>query len=236
MVYTCAYWKDATTLAEAQEAKLDLVCRKVGLEPGMRVLDLGCGWGGFAAYAAEKYGCTVVGVTLSKDQVALGREMWKHLAVDLRLCDYRDVTGTFDRVVVDRHDGARRAEEPPRRDGGGPPLPGRRRRRARPHHRQQPQPPPRHAVRREVHLPERGRAVARAARPRDRGAVRARGPAQHRPGLRPDADGVVGELRPRLPRAEGASTTSASTGCGSSTCSRPPARRARATASSTTSC
>jgi cyclopropane-fatty-acyl-phospholipid synthase len=98
MVYTCGYWKNATTLAEAQEAKLELVCRKLGLVKGMRVLDLGCGWGGFAAYAAEKHGCSVVGVTLSKDQHALGKEMWKHLDVDLRLCDYRDITGVFDRV------------------------------------------------------------------------------------------------------------------------------------------
>jgi cyclopropane-fatty-acyl-phospholipid synthase len=98
MVYTCAYWKGATTLAEAQENKLDLICRKLGLQKGMRVLDLGCGWGGFAGFAAERYGCSVVGVTLSKDQHALGRELWKHLDVDLRLCDYRDVTGTFDRV------------------------------------------------------------------------------------------------------------------------------------------
>jgi len=99
MVYTCAYWKNATTLTEAQEHKLDLVCKKLGLEPGMRVLDLGCGWGGLASWAAEKYGCTVLGVTLSKDQVSLGNELWKHLPVELRLCDYRDVTGTFDRVV-----------------------------------------------------------------------------------------------------------------------------------------
>ncbi len=103
MVYTCGYWKDAKTLTEAQEAKLDLVCRKVGLEPGMRVLDLGCGWGGFASWAAEKYGCSVLGVTLSKDQVSLGNEMWgpkgKKLDVELRLCDYRDVQGQFDRVV-----------------------------------------------------------------------------------------------------------------------------------------
>jgi cyclopropane-fatty-acyl-phospholipid synthase len=103
MVYTCGYWKHARTLGEAQEAKLDLVARKVGLRPGMRVLDLGCGWGGFASWAAEKYGCTVLGVTLSKDQVALGNELWgpkgKKLAVELRLCDYRDVQGKFDRVV-----------------------------------------------------------------------------------------------------------------------------------------
>jgi cyclopropane-fatty-acyl-phospholipid synthase len=103
MVYTCGYYKDAKTLKEAQEAKLDLVCRKVGLKPGMRVLDLGCGWGGFASWAAEKYGCSVLGVTLSKDQVALGNELWgprgKKLDVELRLCDYRNVQGTFDRVV-----------------------------------------------------------------------------------------------------------------------------------------
>ncbi|MDB4954396.1 MAG: cyclopropane-fatty-acyl-phospholipid synthase [Myxococcales bacterium] len=99
MVYTCGYWKNAKTLQEAQNAKLDLVAKKVGLEPGMRVLDLGCGWGGFASWAAEKYGCTVLGVTLSKDQVALGNELWKHLPVKLELRDYRDVRGQFDRVV-----------------------------------------------------------------------------------------------------------------------------------------
>ena len=99
MVYSCAYWKDTSTLAEAQEAKLDLVCRKLGLEPGMRVLDIGCGWGGLAAYAAERYGCAVVGVTLSRDQLTLGQAMWKDLDVDLQLADYRDVRGTFDRVT-----------------------------------------------------------------------------------------------------------------------------------------
>jgi cyclopropane-fatty-acyl-phospholipid synthase len=103
MVYTCAYYGGADpktkTLTEAQEAKLDLVCRKAGLEPGMRVLDLGCGWGGLASWAAEKYGCTVLGVTLSKDQVSLGSQKWKHLPVELRLCDYRDVRGTYDRVL-----------------------------------------------------------------------------------------------------------------------------------------
>lgn len=103
MVYTCGYWKHATTLTEAQEAKLDLVCKKAGLEPGMKVLDLGCGWGGLASWAAEKYGCTVLGVTLSKDQVALGNQLWgpkgKGLPVELRLCDYRDVEGKFDRVL-----------------------------------------------------------------------------------------------------------------------------------------
>jgi len=99
MIYSCAYWRDAATLDEAQEAKLDLVCRKLGLEPGMRVLDIGCGWGGTARFAAERYGVSVVGVTVSEQQVRLGREMCAGLDVEIRLQDYRDVTGTFDRVL-----------------------------------------------------------------------------------------------------------------------------------------
>ncbi|MEQ8495426.1 MAG: class I SAM-dependent methyltransferase, partial [Gammaproteobacteria bacterium] len=65
MIYTCAYWPAATDLDAAQEHKLDLVCRKLGLAPGMRVLDIGCGWGGFARFAAERYGVAVTGVTIS---------------------------------------------------------------------------------------------------------------------------------------------------------------------------
>lgn len=99
MVYTCAYWKDATTLEEAQRAKLELVCRKVGLRPGMRVLDLGCGWGGFASHAAEHHGVSVVGYTVSKEQVAWAQERYSHLDVEFRLDDYRNATGTFDAVV-----------------------------------------------------------------------------------------------------------------------------------------
>jgi len=97
--YTCAYWKNAKTLDEAQEAKLDLVCRKTGLQPGMKVLDIGCGWGSFAKYAAEKYGVSVVGVTVSKNQVELGQELCKGLPVELRLQDYRLVEGQFDAVI-----------------------------------------------------------------------------------------------------------------------------------------
>ncbi len=124
------------------------------------MLDLGCGWGGFAGFAAERYGCSVVGVTLSKDQHALGRELWKHLDVDLRLCDYRDVTGTFDRVSsigMMEHVGPknhRHVMEVVHRslvdDGVA----------VHPHHRQQPQPPARHRLDREVHLPQRRGAVA----------------------------------------------------------------------------
>jgi cyclopropane-fatty-acyl-phospholipid synthase len=99
MAYTCGYWARAATLDEAQEAKLELVCKKIGLEPGLRVLELGCGWGCFAKYAAENYGVEVHGVTVSKEQVALGMEMCKGLPVELRLQDYRDVSGTYARVI-----------------------------------------------------------------------------------------------------------------------------------------
>jgi cyclopropane-fatty-acyl-phospholipid synthase len=99
MVYTCAYWKDAKTLDDAQEAKLDLVCRKIGAKPGMRILDLGCGWGGFASFAAERYGATVTGYTVSKEQVAWAKERYSHLPVEFRLEDYRNARGTYDAVV-----------------------------------------------------------------------------------------------------------------------------------------
>lgn len=99
MVYTCGYWRNARTLEEAQEHKLELVCRKVGLKPGMKVLDLGCGWGGFAAYAAEKYGVEVLGVSVSKEQVSWATKRWRGLPVEFRLGDYREVAGTYDAVV-----------------------------------------------------------------------------------------------------------------------------------------
>jgi len=100
MAYTCGYWRaGARTLEEAQEAKLDLVCRKLTLRRGMRVLDIGCGWGGFARFAAERYGVSVTGITLSREQASLGSARAAGLPVDLRVQDYRDVTGTFDRVV-----------------------------------------------------------------------------------------------------------------------------------------
>ena len=99
LVYTCGYWKDAATLDEAQEAKLDLVCRKIGAHPGMRILEFGCGWGSFAKFAAEKYGAHVLGVTVSKEQVALGMQLCQGLPVELRLQDYRTVEGQYDAVI-----------------------------------------------------------------------------------------------------------------------------------------
>ncbi|MGB5746619.1 MAG: cyclopropane fatty acyl phospholipid synthase [Desulfobacterales bacterium] len=99
MNYSCAYWQEADTLDEAQEAKLELICRKLGLEPGMRVLDIGCGWGGFAIYAAEKYRIEVTGVTVSGEQVKLAQSCCAKLPVCFELKDYRDIQGTFDRIV-----------------------------------------------------------------------------------------------------------------------------------------
>jgi cyclopropane-fatty-acyl-phospholipid synthase len=99
MVYTCAYWDGAASLDEAQERKLDLVCRKIGLRPGMRVLDIGCGFGSFAKFAAERYGAVVTGVTISKRQIELGRQLCRGLPVTLLLQDYRDIAGTYDRIV-----------------------------------------------------------------------------------------------------------------------------------------
>jgi cyclopropane-fatty-acyl-phospholipid synthase len=100
MLYTCALWSTgARTLDEAQEAKLELVCKKIGLRPGMRVLDLGCGWAGFAAYAAERHGAQVVGLTVSQEQVRFAKERYAHLPIDIRLEDYRSASGSYDAVV-----------------------------------------------------------------------------------------------------------------------------------------
>lgn len=99
MTYTCGYWAEAKDLADAQEAKLDMICRKLRLEPGMRVLDIGCGWGSFMAYAAEHYGVECVGVTISREQAAWATARYPDLPLEFRLQDYRSVDEQFDRVV-----------------------------------------------------------------------------------------------------------------------------------------
>jgi cyclopropane-fatty-acyl-phospholipid synthase len=99
LAYSCGYWNGADTLDTAQEQKLDLICRKLGLQPGMKVLDIGCGWASFIKYAAEKYGAEVVGITVSKEQVEYGQEICKGLPVDIRLQDYRDINEQFDYIV-----------------------------------------------------------------------------------------------------------------------------------------
>ena len=99
MNYSCGYWKRAKNLDDAQADKLELICRKIGLEKGMRVLDIGCGWGGFARHAAERHGASVVGITVSKEQAELARQLCAGLPVEIRLQDYRDVEEKFDRIV-----------------------------------------------------------------------------------------------------------------------------------------
>jgi cyclopropane-fatty-acyl-phospholipid synthase len=99
MVYSCGYWKDADTLDKAQENKLDLICRKLGLKPGDKVLDIGCGWASLVKYAAEKYQAKVVGITVSKEQVEYGNALCDGLPVEIRLQDYRDVDEQFDHIV-----------------------------------------------------------------------------------------------------------------------------------------
>jgi cyclopropane-fatty-acyl-phospholipid synthase len=99
MAYTCGYWKDAKTLDKAQEAKFELICKKIGLQPGMKVLDLGCGFGGFLKYAAEHYEISGVGINISKEQIKFAKDSTKGLPLDFKLIDYRDAQGKFDRVV-----------------------------------------------------------------------------------------------------------------------------------------
>jgi cyclopropane-fatty-acyl-phospholipid synthase len=99
MSYSCGYWAQAGSLAEAQEHKLRLICRKLELKPGEQLLDVGCGWGGLAQFAATHHGVEVVGVTVSREQAALARERCAGLPVRIELMDYRDIVGRFDKVV-----------------------------------------------------------------------------------------------------------------------------------------
>ena len=91
MAYSCGYWKEAQNLDDAQKAKLDLICRKLMLKPGMKVLDIGCGWGSFCNYAAENYGVEVVGITVSREQVDYATNISRGLNVKIKLMDYRDL-------------------------------------------------------------------------------------------------------------------------------------------------
>lgn len=99
LTYSCGYWRNAGNLEEAQEAKLDLICRKLKLERGMTLLDIGCGWGSLMKYAAQNYGVSCVGITVSWEQMRLGQELCQGLPVQFLLQDYRQLTGEFDRIA-----------------------------------------------------------------------------------------------------------------------------------------
>lgn len=99
MQYSCAYWKDAETLEQAQQAKLRMICEKLQLKPGMKLLDIGCGWGGLAQFAAQEYGVSVQGVIISAEQQKMAQDRCAGLDVKILLQDYRDLDEQFDRIV-----------------------------------------------------------------------------------------------------------------------------------------
>ena len=99
MNYSCGYWRMAENLEQAQINKLDLICRKLHLKPGMSVLEIGCGWGSFAKYAAENYGVSVHGVTISKEQVNYAKKSCDGLDVSFELKDYRELKKKYDCIV-----------------------------------------------------------------------------------------------------------------------------------------
>ncbi len=105
MVYTCGYWDRyknlpaAKNLGEAQEHKLDMICQKIGLKKDDKILDIGCGWGSFVRYAAEKYGARCVGISISKEQIKYGNKTKRNLPIEFRLQDYRDVDEKFDHII-----------------------------------------------------------------------------------------------------------------------------------------
>jgi cyclopropane-fatty-acyl-phospholipid synthase len=99
MAYSCGYWKSAKTLDQAQIAKFDLICRKLELKPGMRLLDIGCGWGGLLRYAAKNYGIIGTGISPADNQIELARAKNGKLKIEYLQMDYRDLSGKFDRIV-----------------------------------------------------------------------------------------------------------------------------------------
>lgn len=98
--YTCGYFKDTDDLNEAQEEKLNLICKKLQLKATDKVLDIGCGWGGFAKYAAEHYHCHVTGISISDEQIKYAREFTRGLPVEILKMDYRELTGQYDKILI----------------------------------------------------------------------------------------------------------------------------------------
>ncbi len=100
MQYSCALFENGDDLATAQLRKLDWICQRLRLQPGLRLLDIGCGWGGLARYAARQHGCQVVGITISKEQFDYAKHWCRGLDIEIQLRDYREkIAGKFDRVV-----------------------------------------------------------------------------------------------------------------------------------------
>lgn len=99
MNYTCAYWNNVETLEQAQERKLELICQKLNLRPGMHILDIGCGFGSFMKYAVENFDVKCTGYSLSKEQTKYGKKDTEGLPIEFVLDDYRNIKGKFDRVV-----------------------------------------------------------------------------------------------------------------------------------------
>jgi len=98
--YTCGYFKNTDDLNRAQEQKLDLICKKLQINSKDKVLDIGCGWGGFAKFAAEHYGCHVTGITISDEQIKYGKEYTKGLPIEIKKQDYRDLDEIFDKILI----------------------------------------------------------------------------------------------------------------------------------------
>lgn len=98
--YTCGYFKDTDNLNLAQEKKLDLQCRKLNLQAGDKVLDIGCGWGGFAKFAASQYGCHVTGISISDSQIEYARKFCNTLPVEIKKCHYQDIQGKYDKILI----------------------------------------------------------------------------------------------------------------------------------------
>ena len=97
--YSCGFFDGTEDLAQAQINKLELICKKIDIQPGDHILDIGCGWGGFAKYAAEHHGCNVTGITISNEQVSYAEQFCKNLPVRIVKSDYRELRGTFDKIV-----------------------------------------------------------------------------------------------------------------------------------------
>lgn len=97
MNYSCGYWRNADSLDEAQTDKMDLICRKLYLEPGMKVLDIGCGWGSLGIYMRDKYKTNVSGISVSREQIEYARQ--KAPDINWILDDYRSLNGKYDRIV-----------------------------------------------------------------------------------------------------------------------------------------